>query len=44
MTVSRRRGRNQSVELLWIVLVVIALITFLVDVAGWFHTGWVLAP
>ena len=44
MTVSPRRTSNHHVELLWIALVLIALVTILVDVAGWFHTGWLLAP
>ena len=36
MTVSPRRTSNHHVELLWITLVLIALVTILVDAAGWF--------
>lgn len=44
ITVSPHRTGNHYAQLLWVVILLIALITFLVDIAGWFHTGWLLAP
>ena len=44
MTVSPHRSGNHHVQLLWIAILLIALITFLVDAGGWFHAGWGLAP
>ena len=40
MTVRPHRSSNHHVQLLWAVIVLVALLTFLVDVAGWFHVGW----
>ena len=37
MTVSPRRTGDHHVQLLWIVILLLALITFLVDAAGWFN-------
>ena len=44
MTVSPHRSGNHHAQLRWVVILLIALITFLVDIAGWFHTGWLLSP
>lgn len=44
MNVSPHRSGNRHVELLWLVILLILLVTFLVDIAGWFHTGWLLVP
>lgn len=44
MTVNPHRSSDHRVQLLWVVILLIVLITFLVDIAGWFHTNWLLAP
>jgi hypothetical protein len=30
---------SDHTQLLWLVIVLVALVTFLVDAAGWFHDG-----
>lgn len=42
MTTSPQRtgDHNHHAQLLWLAILAVALITFLVDVIGWFHTGW----
>ena len=44
MTVSPHRTGTSHVQLIWIAILLAALITFLVDFAGWFHDGWLLVP
>lgn len=44
MTVIPHRSGSRHVQLFWVVILLIVLVTFLVDIAGWFHTGWLLAP
>jgi hypothetical protein len=39
MTDHPHRGSNHT-QLLWLVIVLVALVTFLVDAAGWFHDGF----
>jgi hypothetical protein len=31
-------------QLLWLVLLLVALVTFLVDLAGWFNVGALVLP
>lgn len=40
MTVGPHMRRSHQVQLLWFAILLIAVITFLVDFAGWFHAGW----
>lgn len=40
MTVSPQRFGDHQVQLLWVAILAIALITFLADALGWFHLGW----
>lgn len=40
MTVGPHRRRSHHVQLLSFAIVLVAVITFLVDLAGWFHVGW----
>lgn len=44
MTVSLHRSGNHHAQLVWFAILLIVLITFLVDIADWFHTSWLLAP
>lgn len=44
MTVIPLRSGHHHAQQLWVVILLIALIAFLVDIAGWFHTDWSLAP
>ena len=39
MTGHPHRGSNHA-QLLWVVIVLVALVTFLVDAAGWFRDGF----
>ena len=43
MTVKTHPGSNHT-QLLWLVLLLVALVTFLVDLAGWFNVGALILP
>ena len=43
MTVKPHPGSNHT-QLLWLVLLLVALVTFLVDLAGWFNVGALVLP
>jgi hypothetical protein len=43
MTAKIRPGSDHT-QLLWLVLLLLALVTFLVDLAGWFNAGALLVP
>lgn len=43
MTAVPRHSGNH-IQLLWLFVVLVALVTFLVDLAGWFHAGLLLVP
>ena len=40
MTARPHSSGSHHAELLWVTILVILLMSFLVDAAGWFHTGW----
>lgn len=40
MTVSPHRSGDHQAQLLWAIVLLVALVTFPVDAAGWFHAGW----
>lgn len=42
MNVRPRGTGNRNAHLLWIAILVVAVITFLVDAAGWFPDGWLV--
>jgi hypothetical protein len=44
MTTNSQRRLNHHTYLLWVVVILIMVATFLVDVAGWFRDGGGLLP
>jgi hypothetical protein len=40
MTDHPHGGSNHHAQLLWLAIILVALVTFLVDAAGWFHGGF----
>lgn len=40
MTVRPQRYGSHHVQLLWVAILAIALITFFADALGWFHVDW----
>jgi hypothetical protein len=44
MTANSHGSRNHHVQLLWVVIILIVLVTFLVDLVGWLDAGGGLLP
>ena len=44
MTADPHRSLNHHTQLLWVVIILVVLVTFLVDVAGWFRDGGGFLP
>ena len=44
MTTNSHRSLNHHVQLLWVLIILVVLVTFLVDLVGWLHVGGGFLP